>query len=83
MDDGYFDWYYRVSHPCLVEPPLDEMREVLILVYNERPSNQRLASISHEMHHYLQRHEADEEDDEFAEIFWPLRVAQGGSIPMS
>ena len=50
-------------------------------VYAEGPEDERLAYISCELHRYLQRHGANEEDDEFIEIFRSLRVAQDGPLP--
>lgn len=32
-DDGYLEWYYRISHPCLVPPHRDMPREVPVHVY--------------------------------------------------
>ena len=79
--DEYMGWYYMVSHPRLVAPPENEEREIPVPVYAEGPEDERLAYISGELHRYLQRHGANEEDDEFIEIFRSLRVAQGGPLP--
>lgn len=35
IDDGYFEWYYRVSH--LVSPHHDVLREVAVPVYEAGP----------------------------------------------
>lgn len=75
------DWYYKVSHPRLVAPPPDEVREVPVPFYDEGSSHEKLSFISHEFRRYLHRNEAYEEDDEFAEIFRSPCVAQGGPSP--
>ncbi|XP_058751705.1 protein MAIN-LIKE 1-like [Vicia villosa] len=80
-DDDYLAWYYTVSHPLLRAPRGDQPMEVLVPVYDEGPSDPRLSYISHELHHYLQHHQARPEDDQFLEIFRALRLAQGEPLP--
>ncbi|XP_058746915.1 protein MAIN-LIKE 1-like [Vicia villosa] len=80
-DDDYLPWYYMVSHPRLRAPQDDEPMEVPVPVYDEGPSDPRLSYISHELHHYLQRHQAVPEDEQFLEIFRALRLAQDGPLP--
>lgn len=69
VDVDYLDCYYIMSHPRLVPPPMGEVRQIMIPIYDEGPSNPRLSFISHELCRYLHRHKADEDDDNFAEIF--------------
>ncbi|XP_058748831.1 protein MAIN-LIKE 1-like [Vicia villosa] len=80
-DDDYLPWYYTVSHPRIRAPQDDQPMEVPVPVYDEGPSDPRLSYISHELHHYLQRHQAVPEDEQFLEIFRALRLAQGGPLP--
>ncbi|XP_058775806.1 protein MAIN-LIKE 1-like [Vicia villosa] len=80
-DDDYLAWYYTVSHPIFRAPRGDQPMEVPVPVYDEGPSDPRLSYISHELHHYLQRHQAVPEDEQFLEIFRALRLAQGGPLP--
>ncbi|XP_058727048.1 protein MAIN-LIKE 1-like [Vicia villosa] len=80
-DDDYLPWYYTVSHPRLRAPLDDQPMEVPVPVYDEGPSDPRLSYISHELHHYLLRHQAVPEDEQFLEIFRALRLAQGGPLP--
>lgn len=83
MDVGYLDWYYRVSHPCLVPSRREEVGEVLVPIYDEGSSNTSLSFISHELHRYLHHLEADEEDDDFVEICRVLRIAQRELVPQA
>ena len=64
-----------MSHPRLKPPCSREVREALIPVYDEGTSSMRLLFISHELHQYLHRHEADEDENDFAEVFRALHVA--------
>ncbi|XP_058780654.1 protein MAIN-LIKE 1-like [Vicia villosa] len=80
-DDDYLAWYYTVSHPRLRAPRGDQPMEVPVPVYDEGPSDPRLSFISHELHPYLQCHQACPEDEQFLEIFRALRLAQGGPLP--
>lgn len=77
----YLDWYYRVSHPRLVPPPRGKVGHVSIPIYDEISSDPRLSFISHELHRYLHCHKAEEDDDDFVEVFQALCVAQGGLVP--
>ncbi|XP_058768864.1 protein MAIN-LIKE 1-like [Vicia villosa] len=80
-DDDYLPWYCMVSHHRLRAPRDDRPMEVPVPVYDEGLSYPRLSYISHELHHYLQRHQAVPEDEQFLEIFRALRLAQGGPLP--
>lgn len=53
-DVGYFECYYRVSHPWLVSPRQDAPREVMVPVYEAGPSNPSLAHVSTLLPCYLQ-----------------------------
>lgn len=37
-DGGYLEWYYHVSHPRLVPPPRDALREVPVPTYEVEPA---------------------------------------------
>lgn len=80
-NDDYLTWYYTVSHPQLIAPPRDLVREVSIPVYDEGLPDQWLSYISHELYRYLQRYQEKKDDNEFAKIFRALHVAQSGPLP--
>lgn len=61
-NDGYLEWYYCVSHPCLVPLIRDAPREVPIHVYKAESSDPSWACVSTLIHHYLRQVNADEDD---------------------
>lgn len=77
----YLDWHHWVSQPRLVPPHRGEVRQVPTLVYDERLSFSWLSFISCELRRYLHRLEAEEDHNDFVEVFRALRIAQEGSLP--
>ncbi|CAK8563889.1 unnamed protein product [Lathyrus sativus] len=75
-DDGYLQWYYRVSHPRLVPHHRDVPTEVPVLVYEAGPSDPSWARVSSLIHRYLQQADAEEDDPQFAELFEALHIAR-------
>ena len=72
--ENYLDWYYRVSHPRLVPPPVDEPRQVPVPQFATGPSDPKLARISALIHHHLQKFAAEEDDPQFADLFTALHL---------
>ena len=71
---NYLDWYYRVSHPRLVPPPVDEPRQVPVPQFATGPSDPKLACISALIHRHLQKFDAEEDDPQFADLFAALHL---------
>ncbi|CAK8541037.1 unnamed protein product [Lathyrus sativus] len=75
-DDGYLEWYYRVSHPLLVSPNRDVTTEMPAPVYEAGPSDLIFARMSSLIHRYLQQAGAEEDDPQFADLFEALHIAR-------
>ena len=60
--ENYLDWYYRVSHPRLVPPPVDEPRQVPVPQFATGSSDPKLARISALIQRHLQKFAAEEDD---------------------
>ncbi|CAK8536887.1 unnamed protein product [Lathyrus sativus] len=76
-DDGYLEWYYRVSHPRLVPPPYHDVPvEMPVPVYEAGPSDPSWARVSSLIHRYLQQAGAEDDDPQFADLFEALSIAR-------
>ncbi|CAK8561603.1 unnamed protein product [Lathyrus sativus] len=73
-DDGYLEWYYRVSHPHLVSLSVDATTEMPVPVYEAGPSDPIMARMSSLIHRYLQQTGAEEDDPQFADLFEALHL---------
>ncbi|CAK8543737.1 unnamed protein product [Lathyrus sativus] len=77
IDDGYLEWYYRVSHPRLLPPPYhDAPIEMPVPVYEAGPSDPSWARTSLLIHRYLQQAGAEDDDPQFADLFEALHIAR-------
>ncbi|CAK8533712.1 unnamed protein product [Lathyrus sativus] len=76
-DDGYLEWYYRVSHPRLVPLPYhDAPPEMPVPVYEAGPSDPSWARVSSLIHRYLQQAGAEDDDPQFADLFEALYISR-------
>ncbi|KAI5421733.1 hypothetical protein KIW84_045238 [Lathyrus oleraceus] len=76
VEDGYLEWYYRVSHPRLVPPHRDAPRDVPVPVYDVGPSNPDWARVSTLIRRYLRQVNAEEEDPQFSDLFEALHISR-------
>ncbi|XP_050892978.1 protein MAINTENANCE OF MERISTEMS [Lathyrus oleraceus] len=76
VEDGYLEWYYRVSHPRLVPPHRDAPRDVPVPVYDAGPSDPDWARVSTLIRRYLRQVNAEEEDPQFSDLFEALHISR-------
>ncbi|KAI5389248.1 hypothetical protein KIW84_074779 [Lathyrus oleraceus] len=76
VEDGYLEWYYRVSHPRLVPPHRDAPRDVPVPVYDAGPSDPDWARVSTLIRRYLRQVNAKEEDPQFSDLFEALHISR-------
>ncbi|KAI5445111.1 hypothetical protein KIW84_013387 [Lathyrus oleraceus] len=76
VEDGYLEWYYRVSHPRLVPPHRDAPRDVPVPVYDAGSSDPDWARVSTLIRRYLRQVNAEEEDPQFSDLFEALHISR-------
>jgi hypothetical protein len=80
----YMEWYYRVSHPCLIRPNEDRHRPILVPTYrvpdDARPSDPRMSLSASKLQGCLDAIGATKEESQFEHLYQALDLTRSGPL---